>query len=207
MYKFKWNVFLISIFLCGSIAVWGIVSPSGMTGTVKSITAFAIYSLDWFFLLLCTFLVFLAAYLAFGKYSHMKLGKDDDEPEFSLVSWIAMLFASGMGAGLLFWGVAEPVYIYMKPPGIEGQTAQAARYAMVLTNFHWGIHAWSIYAISGAIIAYFLYRKGTPCSLSAPINYTWNWKFSSLISDSRYYCRAFGGFRPCRISRNVPSSA
>jgi len=93
-------------------------------------------------------------FLAFGPYGSVRLGKDDEEPEFSTVSWISMLFAGGMGAGLLFWGAAEPLYHYNLPPGLEGKSPQAARLAMVLTNMHWGLHAWSIYAVCALVIAY-----------------------------------------------------
>jgi len=70
--------------------------------------------------------------MAFGPYSHIRLGKDEDRPEFSILSWLAMLFAAGMGAGLLFWGVAEPIFHYL---------------AMIISNLHWGLHAWAIYGV------------------------------------------------------------
>src|SRR3546814_12423053 len=85
-----------------------------------------------------------------------------DLPEFSTPSWIAMLFAGGMGSGLLFWGAAEPVYHFEAPPGMAGGTAQAAREAMVITNLHWGLHAWTIYGVCAMVIAYFTLPRREP---------------------------------------------
>ncbi len=80
-----------------------------------------------------------------------------------------MLFAGGMGAGLLFWGVAEPIYHFRGPPTAEGGTAEAARQALVITNLHWRLHAWSIYGVCALVIAYFTFRKGASSMISTPI--------------------------------------
>jgi glycine betaine transporter len=113
----------------------------------------------------------LGVLLAASPYGRIKLGHDDDEPEFSTASWIAMLFAGGMGAGLLFWGTAEPIYHYYSPPGMPGETPEAARAAMVITNLHWGLHAWAIYATCALVIAYFVFRKDAPSLISTPIRF------------------------------------
>jgi glycine betaine transporter len=162
-------VFIVSVVLCGAIGVWGVLAPESMTNTALGLTGFALKSLDWFFLALCTGFLVLSLYMAFGPYSHIRLGKDDERPEFSTLSWLAMLFAAGMGAGLLFWGVAEPVFHYLAPPGMPGKTPEAARMAMIITNLHWGLHAWSIYAVCALVIAYFSFRKQTPSLISSPI--------------------------------------
>lgn len=163
------SVFVISVAICGAFGVWGIIAPDQMTGAAQALTGFALDSLDWFFLLLTTGFVILSLLLAAGPYGKIRLGADDDEPEFSMGSWIAMLFAGGMGAGLLFWGAAEPIYHYYSPPGATGETPEAARMAMVITNLHWGLHAWSIYAVCALVIAYFVFRKGAPALISTPI--------------------------------------
>jgi glycine betaine transporter len=163
------TVFAVSVLMCGGIGAWGVIDPTSMTGAAQALTGFALDSLDWFFLLLCTGFLFLSAILAIGPYGDIKLGHDDDEPEFSTPSWIAMLFAGGMGAGLLFWGAAEPMYHYYSPPGMPGETPDAARQAMVITNLHWGLHAWSIYAVCALVIAYFVFRKNAPSLISTPI--------------------------------------
>lgn len=112
-------VFLISAALCGTIAVWGLISPASMTGIAQAVTNFCLTSLGWFYLLLGTSLLIMSIYMAFGPYGDIVLGGDDEEPEFTLVSWLAMLFSAGMGAGLIFWGVAEPIFHFVSPPGME----------------------------------------------------------------------------------------
>lgn len=168
------TVSVLSILLCGGIGLWGVIDPAGMTGAAQALTGFAFTTLDWFFLLLCTGLVVLSIVLAVSPYGSIKLGHDDEKPEFSTASWIAMLFAGGMGAGLLFWGVAEPMHHYYAPPGMTGGTPGAARTAMIITNLHWGLHAWAIYAVCGLVIAYFVFRKDAPFLISTPIRAAFN---------------------------------
>ncbi len=162
-------VMIVSLILCAAIAIWGIVLPASMTGAAQWLVNYSLSALDWFYLLLCTFFVIFMVYMALSKYGAIKLGGDDEQPEFSTGSWVAMLFAAGMGSGLLFWGVAEPVYHFMTPPGMAGQTPEAARQAFVITNFHWGFHAWSIYGCCALVIAYFTFRHGLPSMISSPI--------------------------------------
>lgn len=164
-------VFVFSVLICGAIGLWGVLAPDALAGAANALTGFALTTLDWFFLMLCTSFVVLGGVLALGPHGRIKLGADDDEPEFSTLSWIAMLFAGGMGAGLLFWGPAEPLYHFTDPPGLEGGTPEAARLAMVLTNLHWGLHAWSIYAVCALVIAYFIFRRNAPGLISTPIRY------------------------------------
>jgi len=173
-------VFFVSVILCGAIGVWGIIAPDAMANAALGMTGFALKSLDWFFLLLCTGFLILSVYMAFGPFSHIRLGKDDERPEFSTLSWLAMLFAAGMGAGLIFWGVAEPIFHYVSPPGISGKTPEAARMAMIITNLHWGLHAWSIYAVCALVIAYFSFRKGVPSLISSPIKAEFGCKHRGL---------------------------
>ncbi len=162
-------LFLLSLAICVPMGIWGVLSPEDMTSAAVGFTQFSISGASWYWLLLCTGFVILSAYLALGPYGKVKLGADDEEPEFSTPSWIAMLFAGGMGAGLLFWGVAEPVTHFSSPPGMTGGTAAAAREAMVITNLHWGFHAWSIYGVCALVIAYFTFRLGQPSMISTPI--------------------------------------
>src|SRR3546814_13078123 len=96
-----------------------------LTGTMLGFTNYLLNGAAWYWLLICTAFLILSIYLAFGPYGHIRLGRDDEEPEFSTPSWIAMLFAAGMGSGPLFWGVAAPVYHFEGPPGMAGGTAQA----------------------------------------------------------------------------------
>jgi glycine betaine transporter len=160
------TVMLVSLVLCAAIAIWGVADPDSMTGSAQWLVNYSLTALDWYFLALCTGFLVIMAYMAFSKYGSIKLGDDDDEPEFSTGSWVAMLFAAGMGSGLLFWGVAEPIYHFMTPPVGEGETAMAARNAMVITNLHWGLHAWSIYGCCALVIAYFTFRLKLPSMVS-----------------------------------------
>jgi choline/glycine/proline betaine transport protein len=119
----------------------------------------------WFFILsINIFLVFMI-YLAFSKYGQLRIGGQSAKPEFKTLSWFAMLFSAGMGIGLLFWSIAEPVYHFLSPPIAEGGTAEAAKEAMKFTFLHWGFHAWAVYALVGLSLAYFTYSRGLPLTI------------------------------------------
>ena len=163
------RVFLISLVLVAAFGAGGLIDPEGMSGSSLGFTSFMLTSIGWYWLLVSTGFLVLAGFLALGPYGRVKLGADDEQPEFSTPSWIAMLFAGGMGAGLIFWGVAEPLYHFRDPPGMPGGTPEAARAAFKLTNLHWGLHAWSIYGICALVIAYFTFRKKKKPLISAPI--------------------------------------
>lgn len=111
--------------------------------------------MGWLYLLVIAVFVAFCLILAFGKYGRIRLGPDDSRPEYSTFSWFAMLFCAGMGVGLVFWDVSEPLSHFISPDGMEGGTAEAAAFAMKATFMHWGIHPWAIYGILGLSIAYF----------------------------------------------------
>ncbi|WP_317890764.1 glycine betaine uptake BCCT transporter [Paenibacillus arenilitoris] len=154
-------VLYISVAIIVVFVLWGAFMPSQLADTAAIVFQFAIDSFGWFYLLaMFGFLIFSLA-LAFGKYGRIKLGDDDDEPSYSLFAWFAMLFSTGMGIGLVFWGVAEPLSHFLTPPeGVAGGTAEAARVAMRYSFFHWGLHPWAIYTVVGLILAYHQFRKG-----------------------------------------------
>ena len=114
---------------------------------------------------------FLVALLivAFSDWGRIKLGPDDSQPEYGFASWFAMLFSAGMGIGLMFFGVAEPLTHYLVPPEGDPETVEAARQAIVLTFFHWGVHAWGIYVVVGLSLAYFTYRHGLPLTIRSAL--------------------------------------
>ncbi|MEX2525212.1 MAG: BCCT family transporter, partial [Gammaproteobacteria bacterium] len=114
------------------------------------------------------FLIFIIG-LAISDYGRIKLGPDDSEPDYSYTSWFAMHFTAGMGIGLMFFGVAEPIMHFQSPPVGEGGTIAAARESMKLTFFHWGIHAWAIYIVTGLALAYFAFRHNLPLSIRSAL--------------------------------------
>lgn len=118
----------------------------------------------WLYVLVVSGFVLFALLLA-NRFGHVRLGRDDERPEFSTASWFAMLFSAGMGIGLLFFSVAEPILHYTAPPAAPARSLEAAREAMTITFFHWGVHAWGIYAVVGAALAYFCFRRQLPLSM------------------------------------------
>lgn len=163
------NLFNVSLALCVSIGAWGILSPTTLAASGTWFTGLVYQSLDWFFMGIVTAFLLICLWLAFGRYGGLVLGKDGDKPEFGYGSWLAMLFSAGIGSGLVFWGVAEPMMHYAVPPVGPSETPASARHAMVITCFHWGFHAWGVYAIGGLVLAYFGFRRGTPYLAGSPI--------------------------------------
>ena len=144
-----------------AIVLWGVVHPASLGQVFDTMLAVITRDFGWLYLWVVLGLVVLAALLAFSRYGDLKLGGEDDEPEFSIGSWFAMLFAAGMGIGLVFWGVAEPISHYgAPPPGILANTPEAANAAMRYSFFHWGLHPWAVYSIVAIAIAFFQFRKG-----------------------------------------------
>ena len=117
---------------------------------------------SWIYILAVAIILIFSIWLMVSRLGDIKLGPDHSIPEYKNWSWFAMLFSAGMGIGLLFFGVAEPLMHFTSPPVGEGQTIEAAREAMKITFFHWGLHAWAVYAIMAVILAYFSYRKNLP---------------------------------------------
>ncbi|MCO6044340.1 BCCT family transporter [Aeoliella sp. ICT_H6.2] len=118
----------------------------------------------WLYIAAMTGFLIFALYLCFSRHGRIRLGPDDSRPEFSRATWFAMLFSAGMGIGMLFFGVAEPMWHYLAPPSGDAETLAAARQAMGITLFHWCLHPWALYALVALSLAYFGYRKGLPLS-------------------------------------------
>ncbi|HSL01366.1 MAG TPA: BCCT family transporter [Rubrobacteraceae bacterium] len=121
----------------------------------------------WFYVIGVSFFLIFVVGLLFTRYGRIRLGSDESRPEYGNVAWFAMLFTAGMGIGLVYFGVAEPVAHFNSPPVGEGGTDQAAREAMNLTFFHWLLHPWAIYIVLGLALAYFSFRRGLPLRPSA----------------------------------------
>lgn len=142
---------------------WGIVSTGSLKAVTGSLLAGLIRGGGWGFILAATGFVVFALWLAFSRFGKIRLGREDEQPEFRTVSWIAMMFSAGMGIGLMFFGVAEPLsFLTSPPPGSvpPGDQVEALRTAMATSLFHWTLHPWAIYAVVGLAIAYSTFRKG-----------------------------------------------
>ena len=118
--------------------------------------------LGWFYILCANVFIAVILYFGFGKYGSIRIGGPTQETEFSDFSWLAMLFSAGMGIGLMFWSVGEPIWHYSAPPFGDAETAAAAETSMVTTFFHWGIHPWAIYGIVALGLAFYAYNRGLP---------------------------------------------
>jgi choline/glycine/proline betaine transport protein len=119
----------------------------------------------WFFILSINIFLIFMVFLAFSQFGQLRIGGQNAKPEFKTMSWFAMLFSAGMGIGLLFWSISEPIYHFLTPPMAEGGTAEAAKEAMKFTFLHWGFHAWAVYALVGLSLAYFSYSRGLPLTI------------------------------------------
>ena len=154
--------------------LWGTLDSEGMGTTTGDLLGWLETTFGWLFILVSASFLLFSGYLAVTRYGNIRLGPDDSEPEFSTFSWVSMMFATGMGIGLMFWGVAEPLtYLTATdassiPPGRgDPSTPDSARVAMEYAFFHWGFHPWAMYAVIGLAIGYFAYRKNTGNLVSA----------------------------------------
>lgn len=173
-------VFIPAVIIVVALMAFTLANASRAEEVFGSINEVVTQSLGWWYILIVTGFVIFAFYCMFTRIGTLRLGRDDEQPEFGLIPWFAMLFSAGMGIGLVFWGVAEPLNHYMSPPSINGETAEdidAAQQAMDLTMFHWGLHAWAIYVVIGLGIAFMTYRKGRPLSI--------RWLLEPLIGRKR----------------------
>ncbi|WP_302409526.1 BCCT family transporter [Comamonas kerstersii] len=158
-------VVLPSLLVLGALLVLCGFYPQRADQLFGSAQAWVVTNFDWFYTVAVTgFLVFLVL-IAWSRYGDIRLGPDDAKPEFSFASWTAMLFAAGMGIGLMYFGVGEPLQHYLNPPTQEAGTPAAAREALTSTFFHWGFQAWAIYGVMGLVLAYFGFRYNLPLTM------------------------------------------
>lgn len=161
------SVFYISISLSIIFILWGALAPNHLERVATNLQLSLQVKFGWLYHLIVGMILLFSIYLALSKYGKIKLGKDNEKPEYSTFSWFAMLFSAGMGIGLVFWGVAEPLSHYYEPPIGDAQSQVAAKNALPLTFFHWGLHLWAIYALVALSLAYFKFRRNLPGTISA----------------------------------------
>ena len=149
------------------VAVLSIIFPETAGSVMENSQSWIVANVGWFYMLAIGIFVAFAIIVALSSWGSIRLGRDDDEPEFGLMSWFAMLFSAGMGVGLVFYGVAEPLgYTTSSPkPGWDVEGVEASGVAMAQTFLHWGLHPWAAYAVIGLAIAYAMHRRGRPVSI------------------------------------------
>ena len=154
-----------------ALVLFGAVMTDTAATTFVAVRDGILAVLGWWYVALATLSLGFVLWLALGKVGSIRLGGDDERPEFSRISWFAMLFSAGMGIGLVFWGVAEPVSHLASNPFVEegAGDAERARVAMRIAYFHWGLHPWAIYALVGAGLGYFGYRRGLPLTIRSTL--------------------------------------
>ncbi|MEU2205153.1 BCCT family transporter [Microbacterium oleivorans] len=147
-------------------SAFAIAFPTQAEAFFGTIQGAIIDTFSWYYVLITAFFVAFCLFLGFSRFGDIRLGKDDDKPEFSTGAWFSLLFAAGMGIGLVFYGVSEPLSHFVDPkPGVEGTPAQLAQSALTQTYLHWGVQAWAVYVVVGIALAYAIHRRGRPLSI------------------------------------------
>ena len=162
-------VFFGSALLIALLVVFASVLPEQAKAFFGVVQTWIMDNASWFYVLAVAIILIATVFLAVSRYGDLKLGPDHSQPEYKNTTWFAMLFSAGMGIGLMFFGVAEPVMHFIAPPVGDPQTVEAAKEALKLTFFHWGLHAWGIYAIVALILAFFCYRHNLPLTLRSAL--------------------------------------
>ena len=158
-------VFFSSILIILSIVISTLLNLSQATQIFEAIQSFIINKVSWFYILTVNIILGFSIYLIFSKYGKICIGGEKEKPDYTYWSWFSMLFSAGMGIGLVFYSVAEPIFHYIAPPYGEGSSIESAKIAMQYTFFHWGLHAWGIYAVLALALAFFSYNKGLPLTI------------------------------------------
>lgn len=149
-----------------AFSAFAIFAPRAAEAMFAAIQSTIVNAFNWYYVLIAAFFVAFALVMGFSRFGDIKLGRDDDKPEFSVGAWFSLLFAAGMGIGLVFYGVSEPLSHFVDPrPGVEGTPEQLAQQALTQTYLHWGVQAWSIYVVVGLGLAYAIHRRGRPISI------------------------------------------
>ena len=172
-------VFGVTAAIAIGFVVWGFVSTETLGSASSSGLGWVVHNMGWLFALVASGFVVFVIWLAAGKFGRIPLGRDDEQPEFRTVSWIAMMFSAGMGIGLMFYGVSEPVSHFVSPPPGTGAAGnpQAVQTAMATTLFHWTLHPWAFYAVVGLAVAYGVFRRGRSLLISSA--------FAPLLGERR----------------------
>lgn len=167
--RVRWRVLVIASAVILAFSLWAIPTPGQAAGTMHTAVEWISVNLGWFYVLTVTLVIVFVLWVALSKEGGVRLGPDHSRPQYRLFTWVAMLFAAGVGIDMLFYSVTGPITQYMSPPSGAGQTPEAARDAVVWTMFHYGIAGWAMYALLGMAMGYFAYRWGMPLSIRAAL--------------------------------------
>ena len=165
--KVNWIVFIIASVIILAFTLWAMVFPTNADDTMRVVTLWVAANVGWVYVLTVTVVIGFVLWVAFSKVGSVRMGPDNSRPQYKLFTWVAQLFAAGVGIDMLFYSVTGPITQYITPPEGDGKTAAAAQDAVVWTMFHYGIAGWSMYALLGMAMGYFAYRWGTPLSIRA----------------------------------------
>ncbi len=160
-----WTIIAPLVVIVAGIVLWGLFGPESFSAFSDWSFNWVITNLGWAFVLFGTVFVFFVITIAFLPFGQIRLGGPDEGPEFRTSSWISMMFAAGMGIGLMFYGASEPLAMYRN--GVPGRDKHEVGTAMAQTMFHWTLHPWAVYAILGLAIAYSTFRRGRKQLLSS----------------------------------------
>ena len=163
------KVFFSASFIIIALLLYTVALPKEAQTLFTLVQASIVDNGSWFYVFTVAFIFFFVIFLGFSRYGDIRLGPDHSLPDYSIMTWLSMLFAAGMGIGLMFFGVAEPLLHYLSPPTAETGSVAAVQEAMKMTFFHWGLHAWAIYAIVALVLAYFSYRHNLPLTLRSAL--------------------------------------
>jgi len=167
--RISWAVLLVSSAVILAFSLWAIATPSEAREGMKRAVDWIATHLGWFYVLTMALVIGFVVWVALSKEGGVRLGPDQSRPQYGLTTWVAMLFAAGVGIDLLFFSVTGPIVQYLHPPGGTGASAAALQDAVVWTMFHYGIAGWSVYALLGMAMGYFAYRWGMPLSIRAAL--------------------------------------
>ena len=162
-------VFIVSSLLIVGFIIFGVLFTETAGAVFSFLQTFITTKFGWFFIILVNVALVLCLYLALSRYGDIRLGHQTETPQYSLLSWIGMLFSAGIGIGLMYWGTAEPLYHYMAPPLGAAESIEAAKQAMNISFLHWGLHGWAIYTMVALALAYFHFRRGLPLSIRSTL--------------------------------------
>jgi choline/glycine/proline betaine transport protein len=170
-------VFWPALAIVATVSILGVIAPDQVGERLNSIQGWIVADFGWYYILAVAFFLLISIYIGISKFGRVVIGKEGDEPEFGLLPWFAMLFAAGMGIGLVFYGVAEPLSFATTEvkPGVGDGQEERAHAAFAQTFVHWGVHAWSIYVIVGLALALAIHRRGRPVSI--------RWALEPLFGD------------------------